>query len=203
MATRSRICFSLGIFSLLLFTATDSSACMCGRPNAKTMRDVAAWYSRIAKANTVVFEGAVEKQELIAGPIGAPPEAMSMTVRGAHRAVAIRVLHVYSGQMSQIVTVLTGIGAGDCGFDFQTGKQYLVNADRIDSEHLFTSICTGSELLEHAGAALRLLRGEAPTPDDLLSPQSFYEKFGPKWTGTACGRVIKQDQARWARRRSI
>jgi hypothetical protein len=47
--------------------------------------------------------------------------------------------------------------------------------------------------LEHAGPALRFLRGEQPTPDDLLDLESYYEKFVPQWRGTACGRVTKTD----------
>src|SRR6266851_5182342 len=80
----------LGIVTYLFLVALDGSACTCGRPNAKTMRDAAAWYSQIAHANTVILEGEVEKQDLVAGPIGAPANAMSMTTRGGHRAVSIR-----------------------------------------------------------------------------------------------------------------
>jgi hypothetical protein len=116
-----------------------------------------------------------------------------MTSYGEHRVVSIHVLRVYRGQVKDSVTVLTGVSEGDCGFDFETGKQYLVYASRVDSENLFTSICTGTSALEQAGPALRLLRGEAPTPDDLLDRASFYKKFTPKWTGTACGRVTTVD----------
>jgi hypothetical protein len=91
------------------------------------------------------------------------------------------------------MTVLTGMGLGDCGFDFETGKQYVVYADRIDAKNLFTSICSGTSQLEHAGPALRFLHGEKPTSDDLLDVQSYNEKFWPQWTGSACGRVTKPD----------
>ena len=82
-----------------------------------------------------------------------------MTMSGAHRAVSIRVLRAYRGQASGDMTVLTGMAPGDCGFDFETGKQYVVYADRIDAKNLFTSICSGTSQLEHAGPTLRFLRG--------------------------------------------
>ncbi|MFI5097720.1 MAG: carboxypeptidase-like regulatory domain-containing protein [Candidatus Acidiferrales bacterium] len=118
---------------------------------------------------------------------------MSMTTAGTHRAVYFQVVRAYRGLASEKVAVLTGIGLGDCGFDFETGKQYLVYADRIDADKLFTSICTGTSSLEQAGPALRFLRGEQPTPDDLLDLQTYYGKFMPQWTGKVCGRVTRPD----------
>jgi len=194
MAKQRPVWILPGIVVSLLFTAVGGFACTCvGAHGAKTMRDVAVWYSEGSNAGKVIFEGSVEKQELKAGTIGAPSNAMSMTTSGAHRAVSISVLRSYRGQAIGNVIVLTGVGGGDCGFDFQTGKQYLVYADRISPESLFTSICTGTSPVEHAGPALRLLRGEAPSDDDLLDPESYYKKFGSQWTGTACGRVSKPD----------
>lgn len=105
----------------------------------------------------------------------------------------MNVLRAYRGNASGKVIVLTGLGGGDCGFDFETGKQYLVYASRVNTEILFTSICSGTSSLEEAGPALRYLRGEPPTPDDLLDPQSYYKKFGSQQYGTACGRVTRPD----------
>jgi hypothetical protein len=89
---------------------------------------------------------------------------------------------------------LTGnSGERDCGFDFETGSQYLVYADRDDNKNLVSSICTGTSLLEEADLALRVLRGEQPSPDDLLDGETYYKKYAPRWTGTLCGRVTKAD----------
>jgi hypothetical protein len=93
------------------------------------------------------------------------------------------------------VSVSTGSGKGDCGFGFETVSQYLVYADKDDNENLVTSICSGTSLLAHADPALRALRGEQPTPDDLLDGETYYKKFGPLWTGTVCGLVTKADGA--------
>ena len=155
------------------------------------MRETVAAYS--AGATQVIFEGSVEKQELQPGSPGAPAHALSMTGFGSHRAVTFNVLRAYRGLVVPSVTVLTGLGGGDCGFDFETGKKYLVYASKVNTEILFTSICSGTSSLEEAGPALRFLRGEPPTPDDLLDPRSYYEKFGAQQYGTACGRVTRLD----------
>lgn len=186
----SCVLFLSAIVVSLTLTAGVNLACICGvSDSGKTMRDVAASHSE-ASANRVIFQGVVEGQELKTGPIGPPANTMSVTMAGTHRAVHLRVLHAYRGLGSEEVTVLTGIGLGDCGFDFETGKEYLVYAEKIDANNLFTSICTGTSLSEHAGAAIRFLRGEKPTAADLLDVQSYYAKFLPQWTGTACGRIM-------------
>jgi len=191
--------FLLSVGMGLNLAAVSALACTClGAYDAKTMRDTAIWYSGGSNASKIVFEGAVEKQELKTGSMGAPGNAMSMTTSGAHRAVYMRVLRSYRGQVSDTVIVLTGMGDADCGFDFETGNQYLVYADRIDAGHLFTSICAGTSPSERAGPALRYLRGEKPTPDDLIDIKSYYAKFGPQWTGTACGRVTMPDGSPFA-----
>lgn len=186
--------FLVGTVIALHLGAQDSLGCTCVGPyDAKTMRDVAIWQSERPDSPKVVFEGLVEAQELETGSIGGPSNAMSMTLMGAHRVVTIRVLRAYHGVTRRTVTLLTGFSGADCGFDFETGKAYLVYADWVDANSLFTSICTGTEPLEQAETALRFLRGERPTPDDLLDPDSYYKEFAHKWTGTACGRVTRPD----------
>jgi hypothetical protein len=156
------------------------------------MRDLASWQLKSANGTNVIFEGLVERQEVRPGSISVPKTAMSMTSYGAHRIVTIRASRVYSGPSPERFTVLTGMGGGDCGFDFETGKEYLVYGEMIDRGGLFTSICTGTALLEHAGPALRLLRGEPPAAD-LLDIKSYYEQLLPQLTGTVCGHISKPD----------
>ncbi|MBZ5505292.1 MAG: hypothetical protein LAO78_07380 [Acidobacteriia bacterium] len=192
--TVKRFLYLLGLISVLLLTSADCLACMCfGASDAKTMRDAAAFYSEGKNASKVIFEGLVEKQELVTGSIGAPSTAMSMTTAGEHRAAFVRVLRSYRGQASGTVMVMTGLSGGDCGFDFETGKQYLIYASEVGPGMFFTSICTGTSSMEEAGPALRLLRGDAPTADDLLAPQSYYAKVQPQFTATACGKVTWDD----------
>src|SRR5258708_39050957 len=83
-------------------------------------------------AHRSIVEGVGEKQEVPTGPIGPPSNAMSMTGYGAHRVVTIRVSRSYRGQIDGSVRVVTGMGGGDCGFDFETGEEYLVYVNSID-----------------------------------------------------------------------
>jgi hypothetical protein len=167
---------------------------MCGfASGGKTIREISASHSEGPNSNKIVFEGLIEEQDVKPGPIGSPVDALSMTMAGAHRVVSIHVVRAYRGQVSGTVIILTGMGLGDCGFDFETGKQYLVYADRIDAVNLFTSICSGTSPVEHAGPALRFLRGEKPAADDLLDGQAYQEKVETRWYGTACGRVTNAD----------
>lgn len=192
MGKRQRISYCLGITAFLILATVNALACFCGGRNSKsTMRETVASYS--AGATQVIFEGSVEKQELKSGSPGPPSGALSMTGFGSHREVTFNVLRAYRGIAVASAIVLTGLGGGDCGFDFETGKKYLVYASRVNTDILFTSICSGTSALEEAGPALRYLRGEPPTPDDLLDPQSYYHKFGSQQYGTACGRVTKVD----------
>jgi len=116
-----------------------------------------------------------------------------MTPSGIHRIVSIRASRVYRGANEQNFTVITGLGYGDCGFDFRTNQSYLVFATQIESGLYFTSICTGTNLLEHSGPAVRFLRGEAPAADDRLDVTSYHERMRPQWTGSICGNVIGPD----------
>jgi len=182
-----------------LFAAMPAFACTCGRPASggpelklNTVRELVA-FENSKLTNTTIFEGIVEKQQVVTGPIGPPPNAMSMTSFGVHRIVSILVTRVYHGKLQQEVTLVTGIGTGDCGVDFRTGMKYLIYADIVGDGLLFTSICSRTDLSDHSGPTIRFLRGEPPSADDLLDPHAYYAKMTPQWTGKACGRVTKSD----------
>src|SRR5262249_42049099 len=127
----------------------------------------------------------------------APSTAMSMTPAGRFRVVDFTVTRTFRGKNHDQMSVVTGLGTGDCGYDFQTGSSYLVYASAGPHETWFTSICTGPATVEEAGTALRLLSGEKPAALDLLSPQEYakhyFEKVLPKRTGSVCGYVLKPD----------
>ena len=187
------ICGSSCLTAVMLCALSAAPAvlgCTCtSSEGVVTMRDLAQRYLDQSK---VVFEGQVESQEVKSGSILAPRTATSMTPGLVHRLVTIRVLHAYRGSNQEILAVLTGLGAGDCGVDFEVGKRYLVYADRVDDRTFFTSICTGTALLEDSGPALRLLRKEPPSPNDLLNPELYWKRTVRR-TGIVCGQVIRPD----------
>ncbi len=162
------------------------------------MRDAAA--ELIADHTETIFEGTVEKQEVVSGPMGPPSDAFSMTPADAHRVVTFLVTRTYRGHADSRVTIITGLSDGDCGYDFETGKQYLVHATRDNTGNLFfTNMCTRTAEVEKSGPAIRLLRGDPPAPDDLLDPQTYERKYFSIWTATMCGRVTKPDGSPMAR----
>jgi hypothetical protein len=113
MVARHRFFGRLAIITVLLLSGWSSFACTCFKADATEM----------------IFEGMVEKQEVVAGSIApAPSGALSTTLGYEHRLVTIRIGRVYRGDAEGRVTVLTGVGTGDCGFDFENGRTYLVYA---------------------------------------------------------------------------
>jgi hypothetical protein len=188
---------SLFGFLLVILSCGSASPCTCGGPyQAKSMREVAEWYATRPDVN-LVFEGKVTNQEVRGGNLGGPTTAMSMTTSGKHRVVEFEVTRVFRGTHQALLSIVTGLGTGDCGYVFWPGESYLVYASAGPGGEWFTSICSGTGSLEYSGAALRFLAGEKPTADDLLSPQDFqtqyYENVLPKRTGSVCGQVLKPD----------
>lgn len=100
--------------------------------------------------------------------------------------VTFDVSRSYQGVQPKHVQLRTGLGGGDCGFDFDAGKNYLVYASRNQFGHLSTGICTGTALLEDSQANLAYLRG------DPIIPVSAKREV-PIATGKLCGRVVRND----------
>jgi hypothetical protein len=57
------------------------------------------------------------------------------------------------------VSVVTGQGAGDCGYDFKIGEQYLVYAYRDSQKMLSTSICSRTKPVRIADEDLEYIHG--------------------------------------------
>lgn len=185
------------VFLFVILACVSAFPCTCALPyQAKTMREVSEWYSTRPDV-ALIFEGKVVKQEVRSGSIGGPSTAMSMTLSGKHRVVEFEVSRVFRGANQERVSIVTGLGTGDCGYVFSPGASYLVYASSWPGGIWFTSICSGTNAIEDAGTAIRFLTGEKPTADDLLSPQEYekqyYEKVLPKRTGSVCGQVLKPD----------
>lgn len=121
-----------------------------------------------------------------------------MTPAGKHRVVEFAVARVFRGvTQKDHVSVITGLGVGDCGYVFMPGENYLVYATAWPNGLWFTSICSGTSPIEDAGSAIRFLTGEKAIAEDLLSPQEhekqYYQEVLPKRTGSVCGQVLKPD----------
>lgn len=194
---RTRLRLTLACCSFFLTTPCFACTCRMSSPSeAKitTERESVAQQVNSEGLKRIIFEGIAEKQELVPGSPGVPEGTMSMTTWGQHRIVTIRVLRMYRGPNGERFTLLTGLGTGDCGFDFETGKEYLVFADTAGDGTLFTSICAPTEPLEAAAPALlRFLRNEPAAPEDSLDPETYYKRYVPDLSGSVCGKVEGAD----------
>jgi hypothetical protein len=74
---------------------------------------------------------------------------------------------------------------GDCGFDFEVGKKYLVYAFKDEAGELSTNICTRTTRLERSRGNLAYPRGKRAAP--------AANKEASTTTSKLCGRVIPTD----------
>lgn len=157
-------------------------------PEVKTFRALADWESKDAQ---VIFEGNVERITLEGWPI--KPVAGQTIAAEPHLVVSFTDTRTYRGQPSDQFRVETGLGNGDCGFAFQTGKKYLVYASTGKSGRLHTGICSGTSRIEEAGAELRLLRGEPAIAEDL---DAWRTTPTTSQGASVCARISAPDRAR-------
>src|SRR5712691_9634844 len=116
MDIRCLICLSV------ILACTRAFPCTCAGPyEARTMREVAEWYASRPDV-ALVFEGKVVKDEVRSGSAGGPSTAMSMTLSGKHRVVEFDVTRVFRGTRQEHVSIVTGLGTGDCGYVFWPGE---------------------------------------------------------------------------------
>src|SRR5882724_3053747 len=153
---------------------TFGCSCVPPPPGVKTVRELAAW---TAKRGDVIFEGKVERVELkwklMEAPIGdvIPAVVDDLDEDDPVMLVSFDVLQSFQGNRQEPTQLDTGIGGGDCGFDFEVGKQHLVYAYKNETGELWTGICSGTALLEKNRANLAYLRGDgAGTAVDKEAP---------------------------------
>ena len=95
----------------------------------------------------VVFLGTVEQFEA-----NKHPSVWNFTGRTAQ----FRVEKVWKGTVKPLLKVRTGFGGGDCGYDFEVGKPYLVFAQGSKPPY-YTGMCSGTAPAEHGGRELENL----------------------------------------------
>jgi hypothetical protein len=169
----------------MVLSATFARACKCAPPPPQVSgyRAMAEWR---VNHTTVIFEGKVESIKVSDWPIKPiAGETISLVPR---LTATFSAVHIYRGEIPGDAIIETGLGGGDCGYNFVAGESYLVFASKEESGKLSTSICSGTNLLEDSGTALRFLRGEAPTPGDLADPKTNISKFAPP-VPQLCGKI--------------
>jgi hypothetical protein len=140
-----RVQFMAAVILGLTLSPAPVFGCTCAAPprEVKTASELAAW----ARADAI-FEGKVESVELRwklkEAQIGdvIPTVATDLDQDGPVILVSLEILHSYRGDQRKPMRLSTGLGGGDCGFDFEVGKQYLVYAFKDEAGELSTNICT-------------------------------------------------------------
>jgi hypothetical protein len=138
----------LGLSFMTIFHSSSVYACSCAQP--QTVNDQ---FSR----SEAVFAGKVlevKEQKNVNG---------SMT-----RAALFDVSRIWKGGTESQIIIHTGSGGGDCGFNFEKGKEYLVYAGTSTmyggKELLVTIMCDRTVALDQAKADLAVLgAGKIPT----------------------------------------
>jgi hypothetical protein len=179
------------LITLLLSTAVAGYACKCVPvpPVITNMRAMAEWQS---SGVAIVFEGRVEQIELKDLPHRLVP---GRKLSEPFLLAILRTTRVHRGTLPDIVTVVMGMGGGDCGFEFESGHSYLVYADVGEFGQLSASVCSGTQPLDGAGAYLRVLRREPPSPGDMADLSS---RTDAEIQGKICGQVLAPQDSHMA-----
>jgi hypothetical protein len=183
-----RIQFMAAVILALTLGPAPVFGCTCAAPpqKVKTASELAAGTRADA-----IFEGKVESVELRwklkEAQIGdvIPTVATDLDRDGPVILVSLEVLHSYHGDQRKLMPLSTGLGGGDCGFDFEVGKRYLVYAFKDEAGELSTNICTRTTRLEESRGNLAYLRGRRVVP--------AANKEGSTTTSKLCGRVVPTD----------
>jgi hypothetical protein len=124
---------------LFLLFARTTSACSCIGESA---------IAEAFKHADAVFHGTVLSVDTIMQEFFQDETIIS---RYAKLRVNFRVIGSYKLHgKSDTVSVMTGVGGGDCGFYFIPGTDYIVYADREDDKQLHTNICMRTKGFEPA-----------------------------------------------------
>jgi len=158
----------IGLLFALMLVASNALACSCihivGADPVAAARGTDAVFRARAVATVAVLtndDGTIVYKD--------GRETQSGFVQ---RLVALRVEEVFKGDVAPLTILITGSGAGDCGYGFEDGKEYVIFAT-LSSEKglvklarstqvLTTSSCTFTQPAEPAAELLTALRTKFP-----------------------------------------
>ena len=182
-----------------LLAATPCYSCSCNvdfklGQKPLTERQHVVRQAQIKSPNRIIFEGHIERQALVGAAPDSSEDLTWLLFGPASRVVTASVLRMYKGPSLATITLYTGLGDGDCGFDFQTGGTYLIFADKEADGYYGTDMCTATESMKIAEPAmLRYLRHQPPAPEDSLEEFDYSEKYFPKWSASICGSLLDEN----------
>jgi hypothetical protein len=138
--------------ALLLIVAVSVGAVIASAPaHACLCLDTSESVAEATARADAVFEGDVVSLRLLEIP--QPPGERYVR----KTSVTIRVFRSWKGIEDSLVTLWNGSGIGDCGYDFQLQRGYLVFATRDADGRLSTTSCSKSTPIGKAQKAVRKL----------------------------------------------
>lgn len=156
----------------------------------QSMRDLAL---KAEDQSDVIFEGHMGPGELKEGALGVSGALLSQK-KGHHYEMQFEASRVYRGPSKRSFVLFYNAIDTPCAFDFHSGETYLIYADAIPgSGNYVTHAGKLNALLEKAGPALRVLRGESPEPEDLLTPKAYDDRIHARF-GSVCGQILGADE---------
>ncbi len=127
----NKIIFTIFFFAFItVLSVINALACSCVPQESESIeKQVKEAYTN----STAVFVG--EVVEVIEKPDTFNTEVKFKNVKS------------WKNEFKDTVSITTGRGGGDCGYEFEVGKKYLVYADG-DKNKLSTNICTRTSAFE-------------------------------------------------------
>lgn len=155
----------------------------------ESMRELAA---EAENQSDLIFEGEMGPAQLKEGTLDLSG-ALTTQKQGHYYVIEFNISRVYRGPTRETFTVLTNAMDAPCGFDFDSGKTYLIYADAIAGTPIYvTHGDKPTASIEQSGPALRFLRGDPPRQEDSLDPKA-YDEYIHAQSGSVCGHVLAAD----------
>lgn len=153
--------FSIVAFALIaiMLAVTSAAACSCAGGSSPCQE-----YGRAS----VVFVGTPIAVRTVARPASADRDDLDYW---APRTFKFSIETAFLGITPAETEVSTGLGGGDCGYDFKIGKSYVVYAYKSGKTgRLVTSICSRTNPFENANEDIEFLRSlESQRPGVTIS----------------------------------
>jgi hypothetical protein len=110
----------------------------------------------------------------------APPDPAKFPLPFRQRKVQIKITEALAGLNSgeKEIVIETGLGGGDCGYEFQRGLEYIVYASKKPGGSFSTGICTPTRPIEHAAADLKYFHQLANAPPTAEIRVTAYDVYG-------------------------
>ncbi|MEK6279557.1 MAG: hypothetical protein AABN95_04315 [Acidobacteriota bacterium] len=170
MTRRSAFLFTFVLPLLFCFTG-EVEACSCAFGGGAPCQEY--WQTDAVFSGSIIGSSSIKVKD----------DAYERT----QRLVRIAIKQAFRGIEGSQTEVLTGLGGGDCGYEFELGKTYLIYAHRGKKDgKLYTSICTRTRPITESADDIAFINSLAGAePGAVIFGQvvkrNYHWKEGDKW----------------------